>query len=110
PLARRSVIATSRMVVVCQATEEFASRSYPANMNAKQTLLSASLVLVCASRLSALADPDNDVGPEPADTAPPPPSDGKTGTFEIGAGYASDDGFMALARVEIGRASCRERG
>ena len=68
-------------------------------MTAKQTWLSASLVLVCASSSEALADPDVDIGPEPADQAPPPPSDGKTGSFEIGAGYGTDEGFLAIARI-----------
>jgi outer membrane protein insertion porin family len=67
-------------------------------MDAKQTLLSASLVVLVPAA-TALADPE-DADPQPADQAPAPPSDGKSGTFSVGAGYGTDDGFILGARVE----------
>jgi outer membrane protein insertion porin family len=63
-------------------------------MFAKQTQLSASLVVVLAgSSVIAQADPEAPVEPA-ADEARPP-----TGTFMIGAGYSSIEGFVARARV-----------
>lgn len=61
-------------------------------MFAKQTLTSASLVVVLGgSAVSALADPDPD---------PPKPADGEaTGKFQIGAGFSSDEGFVATAAI-----------
>ena len=76
-------------------------------MIAKQTVLSASLLaLLVAPVARALADPG--APPERPDEAPldapipdgpkiDPP--GKTGTFSIGAGFSSDEGFIARARV-----------
>src|SRR5882672_1449488 len=66
-------------------------------MFAKQTL-SASLVALLAgggSSVPAYADP-GDPPPAPAadDEAPH-----HTGSFTIGAGYDSDEGFVALARI-----------
>lgn len=66
-------------------------------MNAKQTVASASLVVgVIGCAVLARAEPA---------TAPPPdgqaaPATKKaTGTFEVGAGYATDDGFVARATI-----------
>jgi outer membrane protein insertion porin family len=71
-------------------------------MFAKQTSLSASLVvLLVGSSVIAHADPDAPVEPATAEAHPPiaaatvPP----TGSFEIGAGFSSDEGFLARARV-----------
>lgn len=63
-------------------------------MFAKQTLSSASLVVVLAgSSVIARADPEAPVEPT-ADEARVP-----TGTFQIGAGFSSQDGFIAQARI-----------
>lgn len=76
-------------------------------MIAKQTVVSASLLaLLVASTAPALADPG--AAPERPDEAPfddPVPDaptigpPGKTGYFMIGAGFHTDDGFIASARV-----------
>jgi outer membrane protein insertion porin family len=57
-------------------------------MFAKQTIASASLVL--AFEGAALADPD----PSPSSSA------GATGGFQVGVGYGTQTGFMAMARIE----------
>ena len=66
-------------------------------MFAKQTMASASLVVVLGGVGLAQADP----APGPADgeasTKPTPPK--PTGQMQIGAGYATDDGFIAHARI-----------
>jgi outer membrane protein insertion porin family len=64
-------------------------------MFAKQTFLSASLWLVLACQL-AVAD---DAAPDehPHDTAEAHPH---TGTFQVGAGFSTDDNFIATARIE----------
>ncbi len=60
-------------------------------MFAKQTNRSASLVVAVAGwSVIAVADPE---------PPPPPPPGEPTGYFQIGAGYATDEGFGALARV-----------
>jgi outer membrane protein insertion porin family len=58
-------------------------------MFAKQTIQSASLVVALATPVIALADPD---------PSPPAPAEA-TGTFEIGAGYDTDYGFGAVAKI-----------
>jgi outer membrane protein insertion porin family len=91
-------------------------------MSAKQTSKSASLValLLVSSSVTALADPEDaepvqragevhDGGDtaapgqtEPASTpsAPdPPPKRRPTGTFQIGAGFSSDENFIATATI-----------
>ncbi len=86
-------------------------------MTAKQTIRSASLVaFLVASTVPALAEPQELTSkdatgevreePEPTTEAPgevPPvplkPPRAPTGTFQIGAGYGTDDGFIAQARV-----------
>lgn len=72
-------------------------------MTAKQTVLSASLVaLLVAFPDFARAEPEADAPPaRPSEAAPPPspPAHHPTGTFEIGAGFASDEGFLASARI-----------
>jgi outer membrane protein insertion porin family len=75
-------------------------------MIAKQTLVSASLLLFVAPGGFARAEPGEP--PEHPDEAAledpipeaPPPRPGKTGRFMIGAGFRTDDGFIASARVE----------
>lgn len=76
-------------------------------MTAKQTVMSASLLaLLVAPAAPALADPG--APPERPDEAPfddkvpegpPLGPPGKTGTFSIGAGFSSDESFIASARV-----------
>lgn len=86
-------------------------------MNATQTWRSASLVvLIVALPVPALAEPADATGDQPAGGAPdeatppsetpalappvqPPPPRRRTGTFQIGAGYSSDDKFIASAGV-----------
>jgi outer membrane protein insertion porin family len=76
-------------------------------MIAKQTVLSASLLaLLVASAEPARADPgapperpDEAPFDDPVPEAPPVRPDGKTGYFQIGAGFQSDEGFIASARV-----------
>ena len=76
-------------------------------MTAKQTVLSASLLaLLVAPAAPAFADPgapperpDEAPFQEPVPAAPTLGPPGKTGTFSIGAGYSSDEGFIAHARV-----------
>lgn len=91
-------------------------------MIAMQTWRSASLVvLIAAFPVPALAEPDDAAGDQPAGGAPdeatppsetpalapppppapprPPPRRRPTGTFQIGAGYSSDDKFIASAGV-----------
>lgn len=63
-------------------------------MFAKQTLLSASLVVVLVCR-SVIASADPEPAAEPATGEARAP----TGTFQIGAGYSSIEGFIAKARV-----------
>ena len=75
-------------------------------MNAKQTVVSASLLLLVVPVAPALADPGEP--PERPDEAAlvdplpdePPPVPGKSGRFLIGAGFTSDEGFVATARIE----------
>ena len=91
------------------------------NMSAKQTSMSASLValLLGSSSVTAFAEPEDgepvqpagevrDEGDtaapgqtEPASTpsAPVPPKRKPTGTFQIGAGFSSDENFIASATV-----------
>jgi len=60
-------------------------------MFAKQACRSASLVVAVAGwPVIAIADPD---------PPPPPPPGEPTGYFSIGAGYATDEGFAAVAHV-----------
>jgi outer membrane protein insertion porin family len=67
-------------------------------MFAKQTSKSASLVVVLlGSSVVARADPEAPVEPPTAEARQP------TGTFEIGAGFSSDEGFVAHARVAQAR-------
>jgi outer membrane protein insertion porin family len=90
-------------------------------MSATQTIKSASLValLLAASTGTALADPEDAEPVQPAgevrdegDTAAPgqtepastpsepdPPKHKPTGTFQIGAGFSSDENFIATARI-----------
>jgi hypothetical protein len=81
-------------------------------MFAKQTCMSASLVIWLFGATPALADdslpqvPDTgEVQPpsatEPTLPAPPPPpeDDHRTGRFQIGAGYADGEGFIAQAQI-----------
>jgi outer membrane protein insertion porin family len=63
-------------------------------MFAKQTSVSASLVVVLlGSSVVAHADPEAPVEPATVEARPP------TGTFGIGAGFSSDEGFVAHAGV-----------
>jgi outer membrane protein insertion porin family len=63
-------------------------------MFAKHTQSCASLVVVLlGSSVIAHADPDAPAEPAAAEARPP------TGTFEIGAGFSSEEGFVAQARV-----------
>src|SRR5262245_8122437 len=62
-------------------------------MFAKQTLLSASLVAWLGAVPAARADPD--ASESSSDEAPPRP----TGTFTLGGGFSSDEGFIATAAV-----------
>nr|MBA3454354.1 hypothetical protein [Deltaproteobacteria bacterium] len=80
-------------------------------MIAKQTMMSASLLtLLVASADPALADPGTpparpDEAPfnDPVSGAPPPDAPrGRTGTFLIGAGFSSDESFIARARIAQG--------
>jgi len=64
-------------------------------MHAKQTLASASLVVVLGGAALAQAEPPTDPSNGQAAPAKKPP----TGTFQIGAGYATDDGFTARATI-----------
>ncbi len=64
-------------------------------MFAKQTLSSASLVVVLGG-MSRLAFAEPGV-PAPDSGGAPPKKD--TGTFQIGAGYITDDGFVAKAVI-----------
>jgi outer membrane protein insertion porin family len=57
-------------------------------MFAKQTMASASLVLAFGG--TALADPD----PSPSSSV------GATGGFQLGVGYGTQTGFMAMGRIE----------
>lgn len=77
-------------------------------MIAKQTLVAASLLaLLVASTETAFAEPgapperpDEAPFDDPEPVAPPQrPPPGKTGYFQIGAGYNSTDGFVASASV-----------
>ncbi len=83
-------------------------------MTAMQTFRSASLVaLLVAATAPAHAEPGDvtsedaagEVREEPALESPgavtpvPPPPRAPTGTFQVGAGYGTDDGFIAHARV-----------
>ena len=85
-------------------------------MTAKQTM-SASLVgLLCAVSpvLAEEPEPDADVQP-PGEVQPRPklelmPKRAPTGTFELGAGYATDDGFLATARVAQPRLFGTDKG
>src|SRR5438045_1389238 len=63
-------------------------------MFAKQTLSSASLVVVLLG-CSVIARADPEAPEEPAAVEARPP----TGTFQIGAGFSSEEGFIARARV-----------
>ena len=67
-------------------------------MTAKQTALSASLVALLAAPALAEEPPEQ----PPGEVRPMPliPKREPTGTFQIGAGYSSDHGFSARARVE----------
>lgn len=62
-------------------------------MTAMQTALSASLVALIAvpARAEEPLQPPGEVQPEPRKP---------TGTFTLGAGYSTDDGFLAHARIE----------
>lgn len=63
-------------------------------MFAKQTPSSASLVVVLlGSSVIARADPEAPVEPAAVEARPP------TGTFQLGAGFSSQDGFIAQARI-----------
>ena len=67
-------------------------------MIAKQTLLSASLVaLLAASPDFAHAEPDAPL-PRPSEVRPEPPPR-PTGSFEIGAGFSNEEGFIASAGI-----------
>lgn len=87
-------------------------------MSARQTWRSASFaVLIVVLPVTALADPGDAAADQPASGAssdeatppgvapaldpppPPPPRRPPTGTFEIGAGYSSDEKFVASASV-----------
>jgi len=77
-------------------------------MIAKQTAVSASLVaLLVGAPVSAFADPDDPDPVQPAgevrpEQPPPPPPlvpRRRTGTFQIGAGFAPDESFIATARI-----------
>jgi len=66
-------------------------------MTAMQTLMSASLVaLLAASTGTAHAEPEDDAPPRPASQAPPGTP---TGSFQLGAGYATDEGFLTTATI-----------
>src|SRR5688572_4182722 len=65
-------------------------------MTAKQTALSASLVALLAVPARAEEPPEQ----PPGEVRPMPLIPKRTGTFQIGAGYSSDHGFSARARVE----------
>jgi len=75
-------------------------------MNVKQTLVSASFLLLVVPVAPAVAEPGE--SPERPDEAAlvnplpeePPPVPGKSGRFLIGAGYRTGDGFVATARIE----------
>jgi len=75
-------------------------------MIAKQTVVSASLLLFVVPMAPAHAEPGEP--PEHPDEAAlddpipeaPPARPGKTGRFVIGAGFQMDDGFIASARIE----------
>ncbi len=75
-------------------------------MIAKQTVVSASLLLLVVAVAPALAEPgESPERPEEAALVDPLPDEpplvpGKSGRFTIGAGYRSDDGFVASARIE----------
>ena len=66
-------------------------------MTAKQTLLSASLVIAVPPL--AHGEPEARPPGEVPPTNPPPPKREPTGSFEVGAGYSTDDGFGVRARV-----------
>jgi len=75
-------------------------------MIAKQTVVSASLLMFVVPLAPAVAEPGEP--PERPDEAAledpipeaPPTRPGKTGRFVIGAGFQMDDGFIASARIE----------
>lgn len=68
-------------------------------MTATQTLLSASLlVLVATAPDFAYAEPDLPRAP-PSEVHPEPPKKPPTGTFELGAGFSTDDGFIVKSRI-----------
>lgn len=67
-------------------------------MIAKQTLLSASLVAwLAASADFAHAEPDAPP-PRPSEVRPEPPPR-PTGSFELGAGFSNEEGFIASAAI-----------
>lgn len=84
-------------------------------MTAKQTM-SASLAALSWCASPVLADPE----PAPAATEPPGevqprplelmPKRPPTGTFELGAGYATDDGLLVTARVAQPRLFGTDKG
>ena len=63
-------------------------------MFAKQTLASASLVVVLGGAVLAQAEPA--AGPSNGQAAP---TKQPTGTLQVGAGYATDDGFVGRATI-----------
>ena len=77
-------------------------------MTAKQTMSASLVALLCAASPALAEEPvtdDADVQP-PGEVQPQPPPKLEmmpkrkpTGTFEIGAGYSTDDGFIASARI-----------
>lgn len=85
-------------------------------MFAKQIAWSASLLALCGAAAIARAEDDvsvqseGEVHPpgetaptpvetEPAQPPPPPPPKRPTGTFQIGAGFSSDESFIAAASI-----------
>ncbi len=65
-------------------------------MFAKQTVGSASLVVVLGRAALAQAEPPSEITP----TGEAVPKKQSTGTMTVGAGYATDDGFIARATIQ----------